>query len=52
MEFLEAVVRYKVADEEVSVHLIAAMDEFKEIQQIETLKKIKEAAHSVEIYLT
>ncbi|MBN2793007.1 MAG: BREX system Lon protease-like protein BrxL [Desulfuromonadales bacterium] len=47
MEFLETVVKYKHEDEEVAVHLVTALDEFKSEKQIENFEKMKESAGSV-----
>lgn len=49
MEFLETIVRFKEADEEVSVKLLTVEDEFKGEQQKESFTKIQEAAKSVGI---
>ncbi|MCC5808691.1 MAG: BREX system Lon protease-like protein BrxL [Opitutales bacterium] len=52
MEFLESVVKHKAPDEEVSVHLVTAEDEFKGEQQKENFEKMKEAASSVGVNFT
>ena len=49
MEFLETIVKFKEADEEVSVKLLTVEDEFKGEQQKESFTKIQEAAKSVGI---
>lgn len=49
MEFLETVVRNKMPEEEVSVHLITTEDDFKSDQQKEQFESIKESANSVGI---
>ena len=47
MEFLETVVKQKTPDEEVSVHLVTAEDEFKGEQQKENFQKMKDSSSSV-----
>ena len=49
MELLETIARYKTSDEEITVHLITAEDEFRGDQQTENLEKIVEACSSVGI---
>ena len=52
MEFLETALKFKAQDEEVSVHLITAEDDFKADQQKESFDKIKESCASVGIDFT
>jgi ATP-dependent Lon protease len=52
MEFVETITRYKAEDEEVSVHLITAQDEFNGDQQQANLEKVKESADTVGVTLT
>lgn len=52
MEFLETVVKNKVPDEEVSVHLITTEDEFKGEQQKENLEKMENSASAVGVNFT
>ncbi|MCK9246382.1 MAG: BREX system Lon protease-like protein BrxL [Anaerolineaceae bacterium] len=52
MEFLETVVKQKAPDEEVSVHLVTAEDEFKGEQQKENFEKLKQSASSVGVNFT
>ena len=52
MEFLETVVKNKLKEEEVSVHLVTTEDKFKGEQQKESFEKIKESCGSVGIDLT
>lgn len=52
MELLETIVKNKAPDEEVSVHLITAEDEFRGDQQNENFEKIQESAHSVGVNFT
>ena len=52
MEFLETVVKYKQDEDEVSVHLITTEDDYKNIQQQESLEKIKESCSTVGLSLT
>lgn len=52
MEFLETVVKHKAPDDEVSVHLVTAEDEFKGEQQKDNFEKMKESAGSVGVNFT
>jgi ATP-dependent Lon protease len=52
MEFLETVVKNKASDEEVSVHLTTAEDEFKGHQQREHFEKIRDSAGSAGVVFT
>lgn len=52
MEMLETVAKFKSSGEEVSVHLITVLDEFKGEQQQDNLAKMRESAISVGIKLT
>jgi ATP-dependent Lon protease len=52
MEFLETVVKQKAPDEEVTVHLVTSMDEFKGVQQKEHFEKMKESTGAVGINFT
>jgi ATP-dependent Lon protease len=47
MELLETVVKLKAQEDEVTVHLVTILDEFKGEQQMEQLEKIKESAGAV-----
>ena len=47
MEFLETVVKFKEQDEEVAVHLVTSLDDFKGDQQQEHFEKIKESCTSI-----
>ena len=49
MELLETVVRNKPEEDEVTVHLITAQDEYKSVEQQENLEKIKESCASIGI---
>jgi len=44
MEFVETVVKYKADEDEVAIHLITTLDDFKGEQQQENLGKIQQAA--------
>ena len=52
MELLESIVKHKPVDEEVAVHLITTVDDFKAEQQIENFEKIKESSAAVGINFT
>ena len=52
MEFLETVVKFKEQDEEVAVHLVTALDDFKGDQQQEYFEKIKESCASIGVDFT
>ena len=52
MEFIEAIVRQKAPDDEVSIHLVTAEDEFKGDQQKENFEKIKDSCVAVGIDFT
>ena len=52
MEFLEAVVKHKAPDEEVSVHLVTMEDQFKGEQQKENFEKMKESARAAGVNFT
>jgi ATP-dependent Lon protease len=52
MEFLETVVKFKDPEEEVAVHLVTILDEFKGEQQIENFEKMQESAASVGVSFT
>lgn len=52
MELLETIVRQKATEDEVSVHLITAEDDFKGQQQKEIFEKIRESSSSVGIEFT
>ncbi len=52
MEFLETVVKNKAEDEEVSVHLVTAEDDYKGGQQRANLEAIKESGSAVGIDFT
>ncbi|MCG5516257.1 MULTISPECIES: BREX system Lon protease-like protein BrxL [unclassified Ectothiorhodospira] len=52
MEFLEAVVKNKAREDEVSVHLVTVRDEFKGDLQDESFEKIQESARTVGIEFT
>jgi ATP-dependent Lon protease len=52
MEFLETIVKYKDFEEEVSVHLVTAEDDFKGIQQQEYFERIQESCNTVGIKFT
>ena len=52
MEFLEAIVKNKVEEDEVAVHLVTVRDEFKGDLQDESFEKIQESARTVGIDFT
>ncbi|MGE5659573.1 MAG: BREX system Lon protease-like protein BrxL [Actinomycetota bacterium] len=52
MEFLETIVKYKNYEEEVSVHLVTAEDDFKGTQQQEYFERIRESCSTVGIDFT
>ena len=52
MELLETIVKYKLEEDEVAVHLITAEDDFRGDQQQENLDKIKESCISVGVKFT
>lgn len=52
MEFLETVVKNKAPEDEMSVHLITAEDEFRGEQQRECFEKMIESANSVGVTFT
>ena len=52
MELLEIIARNKPADEEVTIKLITAADEFRQEQQEEWFEKIQESAASIGIQFT
>jgi len=52
MELLETIVKYKLREDEVSVHLITVEDDFKGAQQQEFLENIKESSRSIGINFT
>ena len=52
MELLETVVKHKIPDEEVSVHLVTTEDEFKGEQQKENFEKMQEASGAVGVNFT
>ena len=52
MEFLEAIVKNKVEEDEVAVHLVTVRDEFKGDLQDESFEKIQESACTVGIDFT
>ncbi|MBD1853924.1 BREX system Lon protease-like protein BrxL [Cyanobacteria bacterium FACHB-502] len=52
MELLETIVKYKNCEEEVSVHLVTAEDDFKGTQQQEYFQRIRESCSTVGIDFT
>lgn len=52
MEFLETIVKHKVPDDEVGVHLVTTEDEFKGEQQKENFEKMKESASTLGVNFT
>ncbi len=52
MELLETVVKHKIPDEEVSVHLVTTEDEFKGEQQKGNFEKMQEASGAVGVNFT
>lgn len=52
MEFLECLVKYKSADEEITVRLITVQDDFKGEQQVQNFKQIQTSMFNVGINFT
>ncbi len=52
MEFLETIVKYKSEDDDLAVHLVTLIDEFKSEQQLEHLYQIKDSCLSAGINFT
>jgi ATP-dependent Lon protease len=52
MEFMETIVKNNSQEDEIMVHLITTMDEYKSEQQNENFEKIKESACSLGIHFT
>jgi len=52
MEFLETVVKYKSVEEEIIVHLVTSLDEFKGEQQIENFEKMQGSSAALGVKFT